>query len=58
MFNVYNIVFVVFLVVVGRLVDLMGCKWVFILGVVLFIVVFGLCVIVESVGELVVFCVL
>lgn len=46
------------MVVVGRLVDLLGCRWIFLFGVLVFIIVFGLCVVVGSVEQLVVFWVL
>lgn len=51
--NAYNIVFAAFLIVFGRLTDLVGRRRVFVLGVLLFTVASVLCAVSPSVGFLV-----
>lgn len=57
-FNVYIVFYVVMLILVGGLVDMYGCKKVFMVGVMFFFVVLVVCGLVGSVGWLIVVCVL
>jgi NTE family protein len=56
--NAYNIVFAAFLVVAGRVADLIGRRRVFLLGIVVFTVASGLCAAAPTIGTLIGFRVL
>ncbi len=56
--NGYNIVFAAFMVAAGRLADLLGRRWTFLSGVLVFTIASGLCAVAGSVEQLVAFRVL